>query len=208
MKSAGVSESGFTAAFAGSSTRATRRFKHGQRKGALSVGTHGAAKAEDNHQSPLKPSNYLELRVEPMLAYYQTKLPRCYRRRFVMELTLVLGGLVSSVLAFYKLHEWIPVVASFTAVVSGWLEFDNTAKKLSRYNDTVAACRNTTMWWESLGDVEKANKRNIEKLTREIEGAFRVERQAWSSTFMVHKQMDEKTKTDLSRTLRLRGVLA
>jgi hypothetical protein len=148
----------------------------------------------DDHQSPLRPSEYLDLRLQPQLAFYQRRLPIYYRVRSICEVILVVGGLGGAILGFLQLETWSPVIAAATVAVSSWIEFSGVNKKLARFSDTVQQTDTICRWWQSLSDVDRANLVNIDQLVQECEALFQVERQAWLSTSMTNKLMTKQTK--------------
>jgi len=180
------------------------RYKHGQYPEAGISGTFGAAnrgrkipqRLMDDHHSPITPEKYLKIRVAPLLAFYQQRLPIYSRMRFFFESTLVLGSISGTVLAFMSLSKWAAVPTALTAAVAAYSEFHGTEKKLLRYSDSIANLDSVLMWWRTLTDVEKASVENKNKLVSTCEQTFQSERQAWVSTSMSNKMlMEESTST-------------
>ena len=185
------------------------RYKHGQYPEAGISGTFGAAnrgrkipqRLIDDHHSPITPEKYLQIRVAPLLAFYQERLPFYSRMRFFFESALVLGSMSGTVLAFLSLSKWAAVPAALTAAVAAYSEFHGTEKKLLRYSDSIANLDSVLMWWRTLTDVEKASVENKNKLVSTCEQTFQSERQAWVSTSMSNKMlMEESTSTRVEAT--------
>ena len=86
----------------------------------------------DDHHSPLPPENYLRLRVEPSVRFYQDRLPSYYRTRYICETLLLAGTLSGTVMAFIKVDEWVAIVTAVTAMVTAWTAFSDTSRKLRR----------------------------------------------------------------------------
>ena len=118
----------------------------------------------DDHQSPAKPVEYLQLRILPLLNFYKKRLPLYYRIRTYIEFLLILGGLGTTILAFLQYWWYAPIVAVCAAATTAWLEFSDTSKKLARYSDVVHQVDNIVYWWESLTDVDRASLANIEQV--------------------------------------------
>jgi hypothetical protein len=196
-KSASVMETTFFAKFDffGESSH-LRYYTHGQYEGAKSSGTFGMSVADDNHQSPLKPHEYLNFRVEPASRYYQTQLPLYYRSRVAAEVVLVTGAFVGTILAFYGVASWAAIATSVTSAVTAWKEFNGTDKKLTRYSNTIGKLKGTVMWWEQLSEVEQASLVNVNRLVLECEDTLEREREAWLSTSMATKALVKAASGD------------
>ena len=69
-------------------------YRHGQYKNCKTDGSFGASNADgamsDDHHMPLNPDSYLHLRVEPMVRFYQQRLPQYHRSRSLTEVLLIL----------------------------------------------------------------------------------------------------------------------
>jgi hypothetical protein len=176
-------------------------YTHGQYRGCEFGGTFGHAKqvaAEngrtianshgeiddliyDDHHSPAPPEEYLRLRVEPMVRYFQGHIPRQYYWRTLFETLLVLGSLAGTLMAFLEVDEWVAVVTAGTHMVLAWREFSSTQAKLSRYSNTVGNIQSTMLWWRSLTATDKALQTNIRRLVSECEETFERERGSWAS---------------------------
>ena len=46
------------------------------------------------------------LQVEPQIRFYQTRVPRYYSRKTVVELLLVIGALAGTIMAFLGIDQW------------------------------------------------------------------------------------------------------
>jgi hypothetical protein len=145
----------------------------------------------DNHHSPVNPTEYIELRVEPIVRVFQQRLLRYYRMRTLYECVLVLGGVTGVLLAFLDLASWAAVVTAVTAAVTAWMEFHGTEKKLHRYSATLEQVEQLKLWWDSCTAVDKASTTSITKLVLSCEQLFQNERQAWLSTSMANKAMSD-----------------
>ena len=173
-------------------------YNHGQYEGAKRSGTFGTSMTpDDNHQSPLKPHEYLNYRVEPAFRYYQSQLPLYYRSRVAAEVVLVAGAFVGTLLAFFGIASWAAIATSITSAVTAWKEFNGTDKKLTRYSNTIGKLKGTVMWWEQLSEVEQASLANVNRLVLECEDTLEREREAWLSTSMATKALVKAASGDL-----------
>ena len=87
-------------------------YRHGQYLGCKNGGTFGHAaqvaadmKHEhdpifDDHHSPLTPEKYLRLRVEPMVRFYQNRMPTYFNARAVFEVIVLAGALSGTVMTW------------------------------------------------------------------------------------------------------------
>lgn len=210
-KSATLSETAFSSAFEvfGRSGKNPAIYKHGQYPDCGEGGTFGhaarvrretEARAKDrqttgnrpgddrpildDHHSPLPPEHYLHLRVEPMVRFYQERLPVYYRKRTVMEIVLLVGSLSGTVMSFLEVDEWAAVVAAVTAMVTAWAAFSGTKRKITRYSNTIEAIQSIVTDWKALKPIDKSNIAKIGQLVTNCEEAFEREREAWASTSM------------------------
>ena len=198
-KSAAVSETAFGSTvelFSRPPKRRLTMYQHGQYRGCGLRGTFGHAaqvaaemkdevdQVFDDHHSPVPPETYLRLRVEPMVRFYQSRLPSYYRWRTTYEVILVLGSLSGTLMAFLHVDEWVAVVAALTAMVTAWSAFSGTDSKLSRYSGTIEKVQTIMLWWRSLSQTDKALPANIHQLVTSCEEVFERERESWGSTSM------------------------
>jgi hypothetical protein len=180
-----------------------KRYNHGQYRGA---GIHGTFKSSnrdkldtfgkrvvqlndgthqdttDDHHSPIRAVEYLNLRVQPMVAFYQKRIPRYYNAKTVVEYMLLFGAFASTILAFLEMAAWASVGTAITGALTAWREFSEYEKKLIRYSNTVERMRGITVWWSQLSDVEQASSVNLNKLIFTCEDLIEREREAWKST--------------------------
>lgn len=170
-------------------------FRHGQHKGVRIRGTFGNSNKMDDHHSPIRPKQYISMRLKIQLQFYQRRLPRYFRTRVLCESVLVLGGLAGTIFALINLIEWAPIAAAITSAITAWLEFQRVTKKLQRYSDVICKLDDVVLWWDSLTPVEQANLENIHHLVRMCEDMFQVERSAWLSTSIVTKMIAKDAST-------------
>jgi hypothetical protein len=199
FKSASLQETGFYAKLNVFNTSRSSVYKHGQYGRPCSRGgTLGNSPAADNHQSPLKPQEYLEYRVKPLIRFYQNRLPAYYRSRALSTAVLMLSTIVSSLLILLKQAPWTAVLAALSTVVTAWSAFHSTDKKLARYSATINAIDELVLWWNEMTDVEKASIPNINAIVGTCEEIFKQERQAWLSTSLSQKLLVDSAKGNTS----------
>ena len=93
----------------------------------------------------------------------------------------------------HSLTGQVAIVTSVTTSVAAWLEFHSTAQKVSRYNGIIVSLSNILLWWDSMGDVDKASPTNIDLLVQMGEATLNAERGAWLSAG-ASKEDQEKGK--------------
>ena len=185
-------------------------YTHGQYRGCGIDGTFGHAKQVreearqqddpdavlDDHHSPLPPEAYLRLRVEPMVRFYQGRLPAYYRSRTVFEVLLLVGSLAGTVMAFFKVDEWVAIAAAVSALVTAWAAFTGTKQKLNRYSNTIEKVQSIMLWWRALTPTDKALPAKIRHLVMSCEEAFEREREGWASTSMTTALLAQAASDD------------
>ena len=156
--------------------RAPKIYLHHQNAGA------SMKPGSDDHHSPIKPDQYISLRLDKMMRFYQRRLPIYTRLRFVLRTTVLLCTSSSAVLSYLDLASWVIGVTSLAGAVVSWSEFSETARKIERYTRAVRSIKKVLSWWDVLTDVEKAGADNIATLIETGESIIADERQAWQST--------------------------
>ena len=134
----------------------------------------------DDHQSPVRPALYVEMRLLVMRKRYQLKIPRCYAWRRVWELILTCCTVASATLSYLDdTSHYVAVSSSVAAAVTSWLSHVELTRRIERYSNTVRSINDLIWWWESLDDAERANTANITKLIETGESVLATERLAW-----------------------------
>jgi len=161
-------------------------YRHFQDKGTVAAGS-------DDFHSPTNPSDYIiRLRIQPMLAFYQRRLPSYTRRNTILKVLILLLGVVASVLARYDELDWVAVVTASAGMVTSWSEFSDITSKVERYSRSIIALENLLTWWDSLGEVQKASKESIRKLVCTAESVMTQEQLSWTSTGSKQSAKDAK----------------
>jgi len=137
-------------------TAVTRRYgkgvyTHGQRSADRRVRLNKVAprgvSCFDDHCTPLEPAKYIELRLEKMLHFYQSRIPRAACLKTYLEIIIMLGASTSSVAAYYGHHRIVAVITSFTTALAAYKAFHGTEEKIARYNNCATQLRNLLTWW-------------------------------------------------------------
>jgi len=168
-------------------------FKHMQR--AECPHNHGP----DDFHSPVKPHEYVELRLLPAAEFFRARIPRATKTRFMMQLIVILCSAICAVITQVRgqAATFVAVVTVVSASLTSWLEFADLGQKVERYNTTVREIKNLLSWWRTLDGVEKANIDNIEHLIHTGEAILTNELRAWSqSGVSKEKRNQEKSQGD------------
>ena len=154
----------------------------------------------DDFYSPVKPENYMEWRVIPLLNFYRSRLPLYASADNWSQALLGLNSITSAIFAYFEMVSAVAIVAQASSVQINFSEFNDIKKKLLRYNGIIAALENQILWWNSLTKVEKASQVNVNKLVNGVEETIAGEQQAWLAAYI----KDEENKHNNSAELRRR----
>jgi hypothetical protein len=149
----------------------------------------------DNHYDPLTPDLYIKYRIQPMLTFYQKRIPVCYRIRIVSQSFLVIGAILFGALAYFDLSSWTSIVTILTAAVTAFIEFHGTNNKIDRYSYTVHSLQELIIWWETLPQIDRSVVWNIDRLICSAEDLIQREQQAWKSTSQAVKMLQKTAKS-------------
>merc|ERR1712238_132281 len=73
------------------------------------------------------------------------------------------------------------MVMALAMSTTSWSEFQSHGRKLERYTVTVRSLKNLHIWWNSLGEAEKASCDNATRLIISCENILMNEYQTWAS---------------------------
>ena len=88
---------------------------------------------QDDFQSPSQPARYIQLRIEPMMDFYTRRIPKYANHGFFLKLTVLLLGVLSSVLAHYGLLDFVTFATAAATVITSWEEFSEDSRKVRRH---------------------------------------------------------------------------
>ncbi|MAJ97152.1 MAG: hypothetical protein CMI56_00870 [Parcubacteria group bacterium] len=164
----------------------------------------------DNHASPLKPPQYVELRIGSMIQFYKNRIPKYSNILTITTFVLIIGTVASSLLAHLGYGVYVAIISSVLSGTTSLMEFHSTDKKLQRYNATILALEETLLWWRSLTDVERASRKNADALVDLVENTIHNERSSWMATMQLNSDMEKGSRTvsDEKSERRRRKVLS
>ena len=137
---------------------------------------------DDDHHSPTTADQYMELRLEKMLCFYQRRVPDYNRYRLLQTLMLLSGTLAASICSRYEWPAMVTVIVALTGVITSWVEFSDSDRKVERYSGAARQLRKLRLWWQHLGELERMTHSNVSKLIETAEATISEERTAWIST--------------------------
>jgi len=148
------------------------------------------AKAADDYYSPTHPAKYIQLRIEPSIAFYKARTPGYAMQHHLFKALLLGCTLGATLLSRYELHAWTIAISSAATVFTSWTEYTDVARKTERYTRAAFDLQNLHSWWKSLSEVEKASKTTIAQLIHTAEQIISEERLGWLSTASDNSKSD------------------
>ena len=136
---------------------------------------------EDFYHCPCGPDDYISIRLDGLLRFYESRIPIYYRNRNYVQVFMVFTSVLSTLLAALNVPQWVPIVAMLGSSLQGWAEFRAISKKLQRYNFVVRNLAKLRLWWSSLQPVDRANLAHFDKLVSEVEDIVSQEFFQWRS---------------------------
>ena len=86
----------------------------------------------DDYYSPIKPEDYIELRLKPAIAFYQMRVPEKTHQRMAYKLALLTATVASSFLARFELTHLVTVFTAFSSMIISYSEFADADRKVER----------------------------------------------------------------------------
>ena len=136
---------------------------------------------EDDFHSPVKPDEYIKLRLDKHVDFWQSRLPVYVRRRTILKSLLLTCAGFGSVLAYLDYSNWVVIVTAAAGSITSWVEFSDLSRKIERYTAAIGNVEKLVTWWEMLSPVEKAGVDNTNRLIESGETIIRQEQAAWAS---------------------------
>eukprot|EP00656_Telonema_subtile_P051846 TRINITY_DN7075_c0_g1_i2.p1 TRINITY_DN7075_c0_g1~~TRINITY_DN7075_c0_g1_i2.p1 ORF type:complete len:886 (+),score=158.92 TRINITY_DN7075_c0_g1_i2:107-2764(+) len=161
----------------------------------------GVCQLQDDHQSPLRPAEYIPIRLLKMQAFYQQRLPSYDFSNTALRSGIVLATAGATVVAFFGHSSYVAIITATTAAFANFLEFHAPVTKLSRYNRAITTLESTVSWWQSLTPIEKAMQSNVVQLIETVEETVVGELRSWSISG-AKKKHDEDSEDEANETHR------
>ena len=135
--------------------------------------------AWDDCHSPLKPGNYIEARLKPMMHFYERRQEVVYNRQSRITWFTLLMAATCTMLAFYKEFLAVATLTVLSSAAISWAEYNQLQDKVSRYNHTIIGINELVVWWSSLNEVDQSSATNLDRLITEGERAINAELSTW-----------------------------
>jgi len=170
------------------SSKERQPFKQHAQHGQHQVGKFHDPKAapkdgQDNFHTPVLAEDYINWRLIPLRDFYQKRIPRYSNLRYFFKAILLVFSVVNGLIAGWSAIglPWTAFIASASAAITAWTEFNGYESKLDRYASVAGALEDTLTNWQSLSDVEKASIDSVQDLVLGTESLVTGEHAAWMS---------------------------
>ncbi|MDN3515436.1 MAG: DUF4231 domain-containing protein [Candidatus Brocadia sp.] len=138
-----------------------------------------AAAEPDDGFSFLTPDQYIALRLDDQLGYYNKKTVKLERQfKFLQWAILIVGG-VGTFLAAIHLELWVALTTSLATAFTTYFGYQQVENTLIQYNQAATNLSNIKSWWMSLSPEEQANQKNIGLLVDNTEKVLESELSGW-----------------------------
>jgi uncharacterized Tic20 family protein len=127
----------------------------------------------------LKINDYIEVRLEDQLHFFQSRSLRLERQiSFIYWTTYIVGG-TGVFLAAVGQQAWIALTTAIVTAFSTYLVNQRTENTLIKYNQTATDLTNIKAWWNSLSAEEQSMQINIDSLVAHTEEILQGELDGW-----------------------------
>jgi len=92
----------------------------------------GSGAAVNDYYSPVKATEYIELRLRPAIDFYQKRVPTKTRLRMTFKLVLLTATVASSFLARHQLSQLVTIITAFASMIIAYSEFADADRKVER----------------------------------------------------------------------------
>jgi len=162
--------------------------------------TTGSRHCEDDHHSPVKPPDYIRMRVQVTMRFYQRRIPRYTQRRFFFKTCVLALGVTSSILArMGSLLTLVALLVAFSSAVTSWIEFSDGESKIDRYSAAASSLRKLSTVWDSMHEVQKQSKEVISLLVQRTELIIAEEQASWTSAIANNATMSAQAREAFER---------
>jgi SMODS and SLOG-associating 2TM effector domain 1/Protein of unknown function (DUF4231) len=139
----------------------------------------GADNSQDDGYSNLSSNNYVNVRLDTQISFYEKRTKKLYRNLLILQVLILVGGGVGTFIAAIGLELWIALTAAFVSVFTIYLQYNQVENTLLKYNKALNGLNNIKVWWSSLSENEKNDKENTDKLVTATEQILLTEHQSW-----------------------------
>ncbi len=139
----------------------------------------GSELSQDDGYSLLYPEDYVKVRLDTQINFYQKKTMKMYKNLQVLQILIFIAGGVGTFIAAIGFELWVALTSSLVSVFTIYLQYNQIENTLVKYNQALNSLRNIKIWWTSLGQFESNDENNIDKLVKSTEEVLLSEHQSW-----------------------------
>ncbi len=133
----------------------------------------------DDGLSPLNAEQYLRLRVDEQILFYNKRSQKHSHRSHILRYIMYGASLLGAFLAALGAEIWVSVTTTiFTASLS-YLEYQQVETTLRKYNQLAGRLINIRRRWEALSPRERQNSERLTILVENTEDTLRLEQNEW-----------------------------
>lgn len=148
-------------------------------EGSIPPKMYGAAEKDDDGYSSLSAEQYIKIRIDDQLSYYQKTAFKLEKQLKTLQWLILLSGGAGTILAAVHFQIWIALTTTLVATFVSFLEYKQIENTLIKYNQTRTDLDNIKLWWMSLSNTEKAKQENKDNLVQKTEDVLRTELSGW-----------------------------
>jgi hypothetical protein len=139
----------------------------------------GADGSDDDGFSTLGSEDYINMRLDDQIGFYQRKTKDLYRNLIILQILIFVGGGVGTFIAAVGYELWVALTATFVSVFTIYLQYNQVENTLLKYNQALNGLTNMKVWWSSLPENERHDRKNRDKLVTSTEQILTAEHQSW-----------------------------
>ena len=138
-----------------------------------------AAADDDDGFRFLTPDQYIALRLENQLDFYQKRSGSKEKELRRYQVLALVAGAVGTLLAAVGFDLWVAVATAVATAFIAYLQYRQTEHTLIQYTQTSTALENVKAWWTALSAQEQAERKNVDKLVETSETIMASEQTGW-----------------------------
>jgi hypothetical protein len=137
------------------------------------------AEATDDGFSKLQPEDYIRIRLNGQISYYQGRVATLRKKLDQLHwCTYIIAGL-GTLLAVFELQAWIALATTITTTIGSWLGQMQWESSVTTYNQNVANLDEIRLWWKGLSPADRFLPANRDSLVLQTETTLKTEYDGW-----------------------------
>lgn len=138
-----------------------------------------AAAEGDDGFSFLTPEDYIRVRLEDQLHFYQGKVVKYGKKTRQLNWRIILFGALGTALAAFGFEIWIAATTTIVGAITTYLEYNQYENTLIGYNQANRDLESIRMWWRATPALEKESHSTYERLVQSAESVLSNEHGGW-----------------------------